>query len=113
MRIYLTSIITALSIACSGSTQYPTDKFSEQAPTNPNSYKSLTPQKINECGALFTSSEKDPTIFHTASPACQDYAVRSYLGALTDIVRTSYWFTEGYEAYYMKRQAELLLKQSN
>ncbi len=113
MKPYLTSIITALSIACSGPAQRQTDQFSEQTVTNPNSYKSLTSQKVNECSVLFTSSKQDPTKFHSASPACQDYVIRANVGALADIVRKSYWFTEGFESYYMKRQAELLLIQSD
>ncbi len=79
---------------------------------DPHSYQSLTEDQQDECARLFRESENTPTLFHTASPACQDYVERvtiySYAQAIQKINNPMVNFVFGYATKMISKDVAAL-----
>jgi hypothetical protein len=116
MRKTLVSIIAALTLACSGSSQLVQDYSSSQVSTkntqtqvstDPQSYASLTPTQRNQCSELYKKSENNPALFHTASLACQELVIQVAIEGLVGVVNPSL-SSDSFLAYRSAEEFNLL-----
>lgn len=117
MRQYLTPLSLALMLGCSGAAHYGTQTPKEECldqedcpeqgkvSIDPTSYTSLTKEQRGDCEELLKRAQNDPSVFHSASAACQDYVIQSALEG----IRKYGWeqnnlMRDGFQWYLLKME---------
>lgn len=102
IKAYISGLALSILAACSGSTS---NRDEDQA-VNPDV---MTPSEVAQCEDLFQKSQDNPTLFHSASPACQRFAANIYLSTVDNFLAQQHWLNEGFGIYLIKERIGITL----